>query len=71
MARHRRTERNPVQGRISSTIDTGRGSRVGKLSQDEVDALDAPTERQGRFKPAAKLLDESRGTDPLHKKFER
>jgi hypothetical protein len=70
MARHR-AERNPVEGSISGTIDTGRGSRVGKISQDEVDALDAPTERQGRFKPAAKLLDESRGTDPLHKNFKR
>jgi hypothetical protein len=70
MGRHRR-ERNPVKGKISGVLDTGRGSLSGGLTKDDVDDLDAPTERQGRLKPAAKMLEESRGTDPLHKRFER
>lgn len=69
MARHR--ERNPVVGNIRGRLDTGRGSRSGELTQDEIDAMEAPTQRLGRFQPAAKLLDESRGTDPLHKRFKR
>lgn len=70
MARHRK-ERNPVEGRIAGVLDTGSGSRKGKLTQDEIDALDSTTERAGRFKPAAKMLDESRGADPLHKRYKR
>lgn len=71
MGRHRKADRNPVEGNIRGTIDTGRGKKSGELTRDEVDALDAPTERTGRLKPAAKMLDESRGTDPLHKRYER
>lgn len=70
MGRHRK-ERNPVEGNIRGVIDTGRGSRKGKLTEDEIAGLETATERTGRLRPAAKLLDESRGTDPLHKKHKR
>lgn len=68
--RHRK-ERNPVVGHIKGRLDTGQGSKKGHLLQDEIDAMEARTERLPRFRPAAKLLDESRGSDPLHKRYKR
>jgi len=52
-------------------LDLGKGRKSGELTADEIADLDAPTERIGRLKPAAKMLDESRGTDPEHKRFKR
>jgi len=70
VSRHRR-DRDPAKGNIRGVLDLGKGRKSGELTADEIADLDAPTERIGRLKPAAKMLDESRGTDPEHKRFKR
>lgn len=67
----RRKDRDPTQGSIRGVLNLGKGKKSGELLPDDIADLDAPTVRTGRLKPAAKMLDESRGTDPRHKRFKR
>lgn len=57
----KRWDRDPAEGRISGVLDTGKGSKSGELSRDDIDALETRTERTGRLRTAAKALDEQRG----------
>lgn len=57
----RKWDRDPVEGRISGVLDTGKGKKSGELSRDDIDGLETQTERIGRHRPAAKMLDEQRG----------
>lgn len=62
--RHRKDDRDPTQGRFAGMLDTGKGSKSGELTRDEVDSTAEKTQPLGRFLPQRKMLDEQRGKKP-------